>query len=115
MMMLNAFFLKTVLWVPSDHFLNVVRLLLWYSTGPIGMGEYYEYIAGNSPPHGSDSKTTGLESSYGYHCILCAATIVLESALWAKCGLAEFSEPFPWVVVFWWCVFGTIALHHDLF
>jgi hypothetical protein len=79
------------------------------------MGEYYEYIAGNSPPHGSDSKTTGLESSYGYHCILCAATIVLESALWAKCGLAEFSEPFPWVVVFWWCVFGTIALHHDLF
>jgi phosphatidylserine synthase 2 len=41
---LNAFFLKTLLWIPPPHFINILRLLfLWLLALPAAK-EYHEFL-----------------------------------------------------------------------
>lgn len=35
--------MKTILWVPPPHILNVIRLILWWAIGLAGTREYYQY------------------------------------------------------------------------
>ena len=40
---LNAFFLKFVLWIPPPHYLNVLRLILWFFIGMPAIRESYQF------------------------------------------------------------------------
>ncbi len=41
---LNTFYLKFVLWVPPDHWLNLIRLFLVLSWGAVGLRETFQYL-----------------------------------------------------------------------
>lgn len=41
---LNAFFLKTLLWLPPPHFLNISRLLFLWSLALPAVKEYHEFL-----------------------------------------------------------------------
>eukprot|EP00753_Platysulcus_tardus_P005718 PLAT13641.1.p2 GENE.PLAT13641.1~~PLAT13641.1.p2 ORF type:complete len:420 (+),score=216.93 PLAT13641.1:38-1261(+) len=97
-MMLNAFFLKFVLWVPPSNPLNVYRLLLWYIAGSYGMAEYYSYVSDPS------CKKIGPRAWLG------VANILLEVLVWLKHGRGMFTAPFPTHVKLFWGVFGTVLV-----
>lgn len=40
---LNAFFLKFVLWIPPPHYLNILRLILWFFIGMPAIRESYQF------------------------------------------------------------------------
>ena len=95
LMMLNAFFLKAALWVPSAHALNVWRLLLWYASAPYAMAEYYALV--KAPCSGSSSgESVGIRRLDGlWRTVLCTVAIVLEAALCYKLREDTFTAPFP--------------------
>ena len=41
---LNTFYLKFVLWVPPDHWINLVRLFLVLLCGAVGLRETFQYF-----------------------------------------------------------------------
>merc|ERR1712000_354487 len=42
---LNAFYLKTALWIPPPHPINICRLVLWWAMAIPGMREYYQFLS----------------------------------------------------------------------
>ncbi|KYQ94384.1 phosphatidylserine synthase [Tieghemostelium lacteum] len=93
---LNAFFLKTLLWIPPPNPLNIYRLLLWCLIGTPGLREYYQFA--------TDKNTKRL----GTMAWICIATIFVEVLICIKYGGAYFwSIPFPLEVKYTW-IFGTI-------
>ena len=92
LMMLNAFFLKAALWVPSEHALNVWRLLLWYGTAPFAMVEYYALVTAAARGGGA---ALALELRKLWRVALCGAVIAAEAALCFKMRADTFVAPFP--------------------
>ncbi|KAG8226791.1 hypothetical protein J437_LFUL002837 [Ladona fulva] len=41
---LNTFYLKFVLWVPPDHYLNLIRLILYILCGAVSVREAFQYL-----------------------------------------------------------------------
>eukprot|EP00937_MAST-01D_sp_MAST-1D-sp2_P005102 g5102.t1 len=102
LMMLNAFFLKSALWIPSEHSANVARLLLWYCTAPYAMHEYYHWCVGGSGSGGSGGSL--------WRTALCSVVILLEAGLCTKFRRESFAAPFPGDVVFaWQCVGAALV------
>ena len=91
LMMLNAFFLKAALWVPSEHALNVWRLLLWYGTAPFAMVEYYALVTATRG-HGA---ALAPKLRKLWRVALCGAVIAAEAALCFKMRADTFAAPFP--------------------
>jgi len=90
---LNAFFLKYVLWVPPPHYLNIVRLFLWWGIGLPGTREFYQYA------------TDPNCKKFGPMSWLCVATIAVESLVCVKFGRGTFPNPAPAAVVWSWTIF----------
>jgi len=42
---LNAFYLKTTLWLPPPHPINIVRLVIWWLMAIPAMREYYQFVS----------------------------------------------------------------------
>jgi hypothetical protein len=97
-MMLNAFFLKTLLWIPPPHYLNIIRLLMWYLSAPLGVLEYHRAVVPNTDCVG-DSVAGSVagsvaDSAGGHgpiaaikrmpHCLLCTVAIFLEASVCLK-------------------------------
>jgi phosphatidylserine synthase 2 len=80
-MMLNAFFLKTLLWIPPPHPFNVLRLLMWYLTAPLGVLEYYKSMAVDTGASSRVSPGVWAAMMEMPHCVLCTVAIVLEALL----------------------------------
>ena len=40
----NAFFLKTVLWIPTEHWVNPVRVFFWWLMGIVSVREWWFFI-----------------------------------------------------------------------
>lgn len=47
---LNAFFLKSLLWLQPSHPLNICRLLLWFFVGLPAIKEYFAFLQVRSHP-----------------------------------------------------------------
>lgn len=89
---LNTFYLKYLLWIPADHILNLVRLVIHVSMGCVAIREGYSYF------------TDKLCKSFGYQLWLCIACIAVESLICIKFSQGEFAEPFPRHVKIFWSV-----------
>ncbi|CAK4082484.1 unnamed protein product [Aphanomyces euteiches] len=103
-MMLNSFFLKTVLWVPASNSLNVVRLSIWYSAGSYAIAEYYVFMTYSVPtePTRVPAKKLGPRAWLGL------GVVVTEIAIILKHGRGMFTEPFPPLVKLGWAIAFTI-------
>ncbi|RQM23720.1 hypothetical protein B5M09_003912 [Aphanomyces astaci] len=102
-MMLNSFFLKTVLWVPASNSLNVVRLGIWYSAGSYAIAEFYVFMAYTAPtnlPQGVAAPSRKL----GPRAWLGLGVVVTEVCLILKHGQGMFTAPFPTMVKVGWAI-----------
>lgn len=87
---LNAFYLKYLLWVPPEHYLNVVRIALHAFNGAVATRETYQYC--------TDPKCKRI----GAQAWLIAAIIVTESLISFKFGRNQFPAPAPMAVIYFW-------------
>ncbi|KAF2073369.1 hypothetical protein CYY_005314 [Polysphondylium violaceum] len=90
---LNAFFLKTLLWIPPPNPINIYRLLLWCLIGTPGLREYYQFA--------TDPKTKKL----GTMAWICIAGVFVEVLICVKYGGAMFwaiptppEVKYPWII-----------------
>ncbi|GAM20690.1 hypothetical protein SAMD00019534_038650 [Acytostelium subglobosum LB1] len=96
---LNAFFLKTLLWIPPPHIINVQRLVLLLFIGTPALREYYQFV--------SDKQTKKL----GPMAWIVIAIIAVELLICVKYGGAMFWEiPFPPMVKYPWYLFLSVSV-----
>jgi phosphatidylserine synthase 2 len=80
---LNAFFLKHLLWLPPESYLNPARLLLWVLFSLPCVRQFYLYMTN---PH---VKTLGRQA------FLCIVIMATELMLIFKLSSGEFNAPYP--------------------
>eukprot|EP00899_Mesostigma_viride_P018200 jgi/Mesvir1/26381/Mv16845-RA.1 len=95
-MELNAFFLKTILWVPPPSPLNVYRLAIFFFLAIPATREYYQYITNE------DCKRLG---PFAW---LTVAALILEVMACVKFGKGMFPAPWPTTVLLSWSIVGVI-------
>ncbi|CAG7822093.1 unnamed protein product [Allacma fusca] len=94
---LNTFYLKFVLWVPPDHWLNLIRLvgiLLW---GAVSLRETYQYL------DDSDCQKFGRQS-WTMLSIVCTEFLIV-----AKFDPVTITKPVPRHISIFWA-FGLLTL-----
>lgn len=95
---LNAFYLKYLLWIPSSHPFNAIRLAFMFLTGTAAVREAYQYV------------TDPLSARMGSQLWLTIANVMTESLICFKYGKNEFKAPTPLPVVYFWSVFITLIV-----
>jgi phosphatidylserine synthase 2 len=111
-MMLNSFFLKSVLWVPASSYLNIVRLAIWYSAGSYAVAEYYIFSTFTIYDHTNSIRQP--VKKLGPRAWLGIAVVITEICVILKHGKGMFTKPFPlpvkiaWAIVFCVVFFGSI-------
>lgn len=106
-MMLNSFFLKTVLWVPASSSLNVWRLAIWYSAGSYAVAEYYIFCTFTMSYDGLSNvpvKKIGPRAWLGI-AVVCSELLVI-----VKHGQGMFTEPFPLYIKLIWAAIFTVLV-----
>jgi phosphatidylserine synthase 2 len=93
---LSAFFLKTVLWVPSENIINLGRLWLWIFIASPGWRQVYVYI------------TNPEVKRMGNHALLCSILLSVEWLVVLKFGQGEYPDPMPDKVMYGWIVAGVV-------
>jgi len=104
-MELNAFFLKTILWVGPEHALNGLRLWLWFFLSMPAVREYYVFIT-----FGGGLWSMNKIGPYAWLALLLTA---LETMVIVKHGKGQFPDPWPPEVVRAWsavAAVGTVLL-----
>jgi len=89
---LNAFFLKFVLWIPPPHYLNVLRLILWFFIGMPAIRESYQFATQSSCKR------------LGTMAWLASAILGTEVLISLKYGTGMFPNPWPTHIVLTWSV-----------
>ena len=95
---LNCFYLKYLLWIPTPHIINQVRLLSIVFSGAVALRECYQYF--------SDLQCKRL----GTQAWVTIATILIEFLICLKYGREAFSVPAPQSVIRFWIGFITILI-----
>ena len=87
---LNAFFLKTVLYIPPPKTINIVRLAIWATAAIPAIREFYQYV---TDPH---------MKVFGTSCWLMGFVGLTECLVVLRHGKGRFTAPFPtWVLCMW--------------
>lgn len=100
-MMLNSFFLKTVLWVPASSTLNVWRLAIWYSAGSYAVAEYYIFSTFTMHCEGVGQVPV---KKLGPRAWLGVLVVSTEVCVIVKHGRGMFTAPFPLFVKVGWAI-----------
>jgi len=96
---LNGFFLKYLLWIPSDHLYVTLRLVLLAGAGAAGTSEAYRFL--------SDSTCKKL----GTQAWVTIAILSLETIICFKYSKGEFHEPTPKrVIIFWSVIIASLTI-----
>ncbi|XP_069133754.1 phosphatidylserine synthase 2-like isoform X2 [Argopecten irradians] len=96
---LNTFYLKFVLWVPPEHYLNFIRLALFLSMGAVALRETFQYL---------DDPAC---KKFGHQSWLIAAIIITEALVSLKFDWKTLSKPLPThVTLLWMCGFVGLVL-----
>ncbi|KAF9358999.1 hypothetical protein BGX26_000405 [Mortierella sp. AD094] len=100
---LNAFYLKTLLWIPPAHWINVSRIFSYFMFGIPGVREAYQFF------YDKDCKRIGPQAW------LLIGSISTEVLIIFKFGYDEFPNPAPKPVVYFWVVFLTLLTVYPIF
>ncbi|KAJ3052825.1 hypothetical protein HK097_005587 [Rhizophlyctis rosea] len=100
---LNAFYLKFLLWLPPEHFLNIWRLILYFFMALPAVRELYQFI--------SDRRCKRL----GMHAWMATANIMTELLINIKFGKGEFPEPAPKEIIYFWIGFVVLLFTYAVF
>ncbi|DBA04048.1 TPA: hypothetical protein N0F65_009395 [Lagenidium giganteum] len=112
-MMLNSFFLKTVLWVPASSTLNVIRLCIWYSAGSYAVAEYYIFCTFTLHCEGVGQTPV---KKLGPRAWLGLAVVITEVLIIIKHGKGMFTAPFPtFVKVIWSVLFLVLVVGSTIY
>ncbi|KAL6072017.1 PSS-domain-containing protein [Balamuthia mandrillaris] len=90
---LSGFFLKYILWVPPEHHLNIIRLLIWWLLAIPALREAYAYL--------TEDKCQRLGANLWLALALCAC----EVAICFKFGRTLFYVWPPAPVIYGWSAF----------
>lgn len=88
---LNVFYLKFLLYIPTEHNINLYRLLIFVPGGALAVREAFEYYATS-------------EKIVRGQLWLSMAIVCVETMVVVKYSRGVFVRPFPRVVVIGWCV-----------
>lgn len=94
---MNTFYLKALLWIPSEHYLNLIRLILYVFMGLVAIREGYSYF---------NDKTC---KSFGYQLWTCIAIICVEMMICVKYAKDEFKNPMPENIKLCWTIVFVLA------
>ncbi|KAI9227441.1 MAG: phosphatidyl serine synthase-domain-containing protein [Piptocephalis tieghemiana] len=94
---LNAFYLKYLLWIPPVHWINVLRLVIFFLCSIPGVRELYQYM--------SDPNCKRL----GAHTWLQLANLATEVLIIVKFSDGEFPKPMPTHIKILWA-FSLISM-----
>ncbi|ELA46991.1 hypothetical protein VCUG_01522 [Vavraia culicis subsp. floridensis] len=87
---LNVFYLKFLLYIPTEHNINLYRLLIFVPGGALAVREAFEYYATS-------------EKIVRGQLWLSMAIVCVETMVVVKYSRGVFVRPFPRVVVMGWC------------
>ncbi|KAF9437662.1 hypothetical protein BGZ76_011703 [Entomortierella beljakovae] len=99
---LNAFYLKTLLWIPPAHIINVIRIFSYFMFGIPGVREAYQFF------YDKNCKRIGPQAW------LLIGSISTEVLIIFKFGQDEFSTPTPKYVLYFWSVFLTLLVVYPI-
>ena len=99
---LNVFYLKYLLWIPTEHYLVTWRLILYFLFSLPAVREAYQFI--------SDPKCKLL----GVHAWMASASILLEFLICCKFSKNEFTKPLPFHVFYGWIAFGILFVLYTI-
>lgn len=112
-MMLNSFFLKTVLWVPASSSLNVYRLIIWYTAGSYAVAEYYIFSTFTMHVNGVEQVPV---KKLGPRAWLGVIVVCTEVCVIVKHGQGMFTAPFPlFVKIIWGVIFGVLIVGSSIY
>ena len=77
------FFIKYILWIPANHKILLIRVLMWATVCVAAAKEYYEFISNKHCKR------------VGPFVWLCCLTLGVEMSITLKFGLDLFTAPFP--------------------
>eukprot|EP00003_Mantamonas_plastica_P023316 TRINITY_DN4179_c1_g1_i1.p1 TRINITY_DN4179_c1_g1~~TRINITY_DN4179_c1_g1_i1.p1 ORF type:complete len:488 (+),score=115.75 TRINITY_DN4179_c1_g1_i1:210-1466(+) len=100
---LNAFFLKSVLWVPSQNNLNLYRMLLWVSWGAPTLRQIYIFV--------TDPRVKKL----GAQSWIAMAILTVELLIVIKFSKGMFTNPIPTHILKAWGISGVIFIVCSVF
>jgi phosphatidylserine synthase 2 len=95
---LNGFYLKTVLWIPVKHELNVLRLIIYIPCGAVAMRELYDYLTNRER-----------NPTIGRQCWVVFAMIGVETLIALKFGWEIITTPIPTVFVYFWVILFVVV------
>lgn len=90
---LNTFYLKFVLWVPPEHWLNGIRLFFLLLWGAVGLRETFQLL--------DDPNCDKL----GRQSWVLLAIVPTELLICVKFGWATITKPLPRSIALWWLAF----------
>lgn len=97
---LNAFYLKYLLWIPVEHPINLVRLILYALMGSVTIREAYQFFSENASyrvPH----------ARLGTQAWVTCAIVIMETLVCVKFGRNQFPNPIPQSVKIFWSIFTS--------
>ncbi|KAF9987844.1 hypothetical protein BGZ75_010393 [Mortierella antarctica] len=100
---LNAFYLKSILWLPSAHPINIARIFAYFMFGIPGVREAYQYL------HDANCKRIGPQAW------LLIGSIATEVLIVFKFGQGEFPNPAPASVIYFWAAFLTLLTVYPIY
>ncbi|KAF9172537.1 hypothetical protein BGX20_005413 [Mortierella sp. AD010] len=100
---LDAFYLKSLLWLPPAHPVNIVRIFSYFMFGIPGVREIYQYL------HDANCKRIGPQAW------LLISSITTELLIVFKFGNGEFPNPAPKSVVNFWIGFLTLLTAYPIY
>ncbi|KAF9947436.1 hypothetical protein BGZ70_002677 [Mortierella alpina] len=100
---LNAFYLKSILWLPSAHPINIARIFAYFMFGIPGVREAYQYL------HDANCKRIGPQAW------LLIGSVATEVLIVFKFGQGEFPNPAPASVIYFWAAFLTLLTVYPIY
>ncbi|KAF9194235.1 hypothetical protein BGZ50_006527 [Haplosporangium sp. Z 11] len=105
---LNAFYLKTLLWIPPAHIINVLRIFAYFMFGIPGVREAYQYFHDEYVEFRNCKRI-------GPQAWLLIGSIATEVLIVYKFGQGEFPNPAPAPVVYFWIGFLTLLTVYPIY
>ena len=99
---LNVFYLKYLLWIPSEHYLVILRLLIFSLVCAPAVSEVYQNCM--DPKH----------NKLGLHTLFVVINLWTETFVCFKLSKGEFPNPAPFQVKIFWTIFFTILIIYPI-